>query len=317
MAKPPPVVLYDWAHPQQHHFVQLTRRLRLRADLDQRFKAFHSRFHMELALQRRAITAQLHAALNQNCISGFTFKGWQRTIRWRYADHPLSTVGSLATGGRFNIGTNIDETTFPPFSAFYAAKDKDTALQEALGQEADGTGLSARELALANPASVLTFAISGQLDRVLDLHHASTLREFTHLIKDFKVPPALVREARSLPVAPPQVIKTASKLLDSLLNPNWRHVAVLCEVPANSQIFGQIVMQAGIDGILYPSKLTGKDCLAIFPCNFVGSTSVIRLDDVVPDTTVGPERIDADNWEACERTSADVRTSPLGRSSSP
>jgi hypothetical protein len=272
---------------------------------------------MELALQRRAIRAELHAALNRNCISGYTFNGWQRTIRWRFADHPLSTVGSLTMGGRFNIGQNIDPTTFPPFSAFYAAADKDTALQEALGQDAAAVGMSARDLALASTASVLTFAVSGRLDRVLDLHDASTLREFTNLIRDFKVPPALVREARSLPVATPQVIKTPSKLQDSLLNPNWRHVATLCEVPANSQIFGQIVMQAGIDGILYPSKLTHKDCLAIFPCNFVGSTSVIELDDEVPDTTVGPEKIDASNWEACERTSADVRTSALARTAAP
>ena len=268
---------------------------------------------MELALQRRAITAQLHAALNQNCISGYTFSGWQRTIRWKYADHPLSTVGSLTTGGRFNIGQNIDPTTFPPFSAFYAAADKDTALQEALGQDAVDVGLSARDFALANPSSVLTFAVSGQLDRVLDLHNASTLRDFANLIKNFKVPTTLAREARSLPVAPPHVIKTASKLQEALLNPNWRHVATLCEVPANSQIFGQIVMQAGIEGIRYPSKLTGKDCLAIFPRNFVGSTSAIELDDDVPDTTIGPEKIDASNWEACERTSADVRASAFAR----
>jgi hypothetical protein len=307
------VVLYDWVHPQQHQFAQLAKLLRHRTDLDRRFRAYHSRFQMELALQRRAIKGQLHEALNRNCRSSYVFSQWQRTIRWKHADHPLCTVGSLLRGGRFNIGSSIDPTTFPPFSAFYAATDKDTAIQEVLGQDAFAAGLDAHELALARPDSVLTFSVSGRLDRVLDLHDVASVREFAGLIKDFKIPPALAREAKSLPVVSPQVVRSPQRLIDSLLNPNWRHVETLCEVPANSQLFGQIVMQAGIDGILYPSKLTDKDCLAIFPCNLAGGTSFIEIDDDCPDSTVGPERIDSSNWEACERTSADVRASPFAR----
>jgi RES domain-containing protein len=313
-----PVVLYDWAHPQQQHFASLTKLLRKRLDLYKRFLAFHSRFHLELALQRRAIKDKIDEALTRNCLSTpYTFTRWQRTIRWRYSDHPLCTAGSLIAGGRFNTGENIDPSTFPPFSAFYVANDKDTALQEALGQEASGTNLNAHQLALANPDSVLTFSVSGQLDHVLDLHDASSLRAFVDLIKHFTVPSILIREARHLPVRPPAVITTAADLLKSLLNPNWRHVGVLCEVPANSQIFGQIVMLAGIEGILYPSKLSGKDCLAIFPSNFVGKSSFIQLDDRVPDSLLGPVRIDGTNWEACERTVEEMRNSPLRRAASP
>jgi hypothetical protein len=122
-----------------------------------------------------------------------------------------------------------------------------------------------------------------------------------------------MRQAKSLPVVPPSVITSAASLHKSLLNPNWRHVATLCEIPANSQIFGQIVMQAGIEGILFPSKLTGKDCLAIFPGNFIGGLSNIQIDDEPPSTLVGPAKVDASNWEACERTSSEVQNSPLGK----
>lgn len=309
-------MLYDWAHPQQHQFAQLTKILARRTNLDRRFRAYHSRVQMELALQRRAIKDQLYEALNRNCLSSYAFIQWQRTIRWKHADHPLCTVGSLLRGGRFNIGSSIDATTFPPFSAFYAAADKDTALQEALGQEAFHSGLDAHDLALAKPDSVLTFSVSGCLDRVLDLHDVASVRAFAALIKDFKIPPALAREAKRLPVVAPRIVKSPEKLIESLLNPNWRHVETLCEVPANSQLFGQLVMQAGIEGILYPSKLTDKDCLAIFPRNFAGGPSFIKLDDDCPDSTVGPERIDMNNWEVCERTSADVRASPFARAAS-
>src|SRR5579871_3186654 len=159
-----PVVLYDWANPQQRLFAKLTKLLRRRSDLDHRFRAYHSRYHMELALQRRAVKKELDAALSYGCISPFTFDRWQRTIRWHYSDHPLCTIGSLAAGGRFNVGRNIDPSVFPPFSAFYAAVDKDTALQEALGQDTFGSGLDARELALASSHSIVMFSVKGKLD---------------------------------------------------------------------------------------------------------------------------------------------------------
>lgn len=314
MGQPPPVVLYDWAHPQQQQFAQLSRLLKHRADIDARFRDYHAHYHLELALQRRAIKEKLSEALNNNCLPSYEFKSWQRTVRWKFSDHPFCTVGSLSRSGRFNIGTNIDPANYPQFSAFYLGENKKTAEAELLGQDAADAGLDAHELALAKKDSVLTFSVSGKLDRVLDIHDAATLRDLVKLIKDFTLSPALIKAARHLPVAPPKVVTTTIDLQKSLLNPNWRHVPTVCEIPANSQIFGQLVMQAEIEGILYPSKLTGGRCLAIFPCNFVGGTSTMELDDDCPASTVGPEKIDAGNWEACERTSAELKASPLARS---
>ncbi len=308
-----PVVLYDWANPQQQQFAAITKLLRKRVELNQRFIDYHYHFHMELAKKRRALRQELHETLSRACLADYGFTRWQRTIRWKYDPHPFCTVGSLSIGGRFNVGKNIDPETFPPFSALYIASDKPTADLEALGQAPLGSTLSDADLALANPASVTSFSVSGRLDTVLDLSDRGSLQEFTHLIKDFKLSPALVKEARGLPVAAPRVIKTSKQLQDSLLNPSWRHTAALCEIPANSQIFGQIASAAGIDGILYPSKLTERSCLAIFPCNFVGGTSWLKLDDEPPVNLIGPERIDATNWEACERTIEEIKDSPLRR----
>jgi hypothetical protein len=302
-------ILYDWAHPVQQAFERLTKYLKRRADIAKRFREYHTRLCMELAQQRRAIKDQLHSALGRNCLSPYTFGRWQRAIRWEYASHPLCTVGSLISGGRFNIGRDIEPLMFPPFPAFYVAKDKETALQEAFGQDST-KGMTALDLALARPESVLVFSVSGSLDQVLDLRVPGCLKEFVDLIKDFKVSPGLEKEARSLPVRPASVIKTTKQLQDSLLTPNWRQSTTLCEIPANSQFFGQLAMSAGIEGILYPSKLTGKDCLAIFPNNFLGGSSHFELDDAPP-TLVGPSRIDHRNLEASARTADQLRGSPL------
>src|SRR5207253_1985063 len=104
--------------------------------------------------------------------------------------------------------------------------------------------------------------------------------------------------------------KTTKQMLESLLNPNWRNVPTLCDIPANSQIFGQLVLNAGIEGILYPSKLTGDHCLAIFPVNFAGSSSYVELGADAPTKLLGPRRIDAGNWESCDRTSEALASSP-------
>ena len=97
----------------------------------------------------------------------------------------------------------------------------------------------------------------------------------------------------------PLVIKTVSKLLESLLDPNWRVMPSNYDIPANSQIFGHICYTAGIEGILYPSKLTKKPCLAIFPTNFNNSDSYVQLDGDLPHKNI-IAKIDRSNYHKCE-----------------
>jgi hypothetical protein len=98
-------------------------------------------YYSELARQRNAIQDQIKQALIQTCIS-YEPKKWQRAVKYKYGLHPLSTVGSLIfIGGRFNTGSGVN-TEVPTFPGLYLAKDKDTSLQEHLGQEAVPTGSS-------------------------------------------------------------------------------------------------------------------------------------------------------------------------------
>ena len=74
------------------------------------------------------------------------------------------------------------------------------------------------------------------------------------------------------------------------------------DVPVASQIFGQLGADAGVGGILYTSKFTGKDCLAIFPQNFDDlAGSFIQLDDAAPAENK-IRRLDAKTWDQLKRS---------------
>lgn len=257
-------------------------------------------YYSELALQRSQVQDELTQALIKSCTSNYQFKGWQRAVKWKYSRHPLSAVGSLTyIGGRFNTGVDVNSEV-PTFPAIYLARDKDTALQETLGQtKMKNSRLTPRELALTDPQSEAIVSVSGVLEKVFDLSGSNSLKCFTDLIKNFHFSHGLKASAKNLGLSQPTVIKRPQELLNSLLKNDWRHEPSLYDVPANSQIFGYLVYQAGIEGILYPSKLTGKNCLAVFSRNFNMSSSYIELDDEPPDDKV-PRKIDSSNFRLCD-----------------
>lgn len=257
-------------------------------------------YYSELARQRNQIRDEISAALTQACISDFPFNKWQRAVKYKYGLHPFSTVGSLTfIGGRFNTGEDVN-LEVPSFPALYIACDKDTALQETLGQiKIENKPFTPIERALTNPQSEVIVSVSGQLEKVIDLRSTECLKGFVALIKNFKISDALKDSAKNLGLDSPDVVTTPTLLLDTLLAENWRVNPSDFDVPANPQIFGHLAYQAGIEGILYPSKFTGKDCLAIFPHNFVASSSFVKLDDDVPHEKV-PAQIDSSNWRVCD-----------------
>lgn len=243
---------------------------------------FHWRYYSELAFQRKRIREDLNSCLRGAAVA-FQFSKWQRIVKYKYSLDPLNARGSLSDpGGRFNVGA-IDPTRYPMFPALYLAAEKGTGLAEVLGRD-NGTGLlTPEELALAKPDSM-----------VVDVRVSETLSSFVRLIKDFRLSKALVVEARRLGF-PLQLIATVAELKRVLMLPDWRNWPMLYDVPAGGQIFGGIAMDAGIEGILYESVLTGKECLAVFPKNFLNSSSYIELDDPAPQGDV-PTRIDSSNF---------------------
>ena len=110
-------------------------------------------------------------------------------------------------------------------------------------------------------------SVSGNLDAVLDVGDDTNLAAFVALIKGFRVSSALSLKANRLGF-PLHVIKTVQELTDVLHAPGWRNWPTLFEVPAVSQIFGRIVLDAQIDGILYKSVLTKKNLSSPVPSEF-------------------------------------------------
>jgi hypothetical protein len=68
------------------------------------------------------------------------------------------------------------------------------------------------------------------------------------------------------------------------------------DVPSNSQIFGELVCQAGIQGIIYRSTKTTGVCLAVFPNNLAAAPSAyVELVPPVPDE-IELTRLDWTTW---------------------
>lgn len=263
-------------------------------------------YYAELARQRNDISEEITAVLIKASIP-YDINKFQRAVKYKYGLHPFCTNGSLAyIGGRFNTGSKVN-TEVPSFPALYLAEDKDTALQEHLGQQTvpKKSGLTSREIALTASASETIVSVSGHLDRVLDLRDAKNLEGFINLVKNFTVSKELISKAKQLGLPDPGTVKTANVLLDTLLHPDWRQIPSSADVPSNSQIFGHLVYVAGIEGILYPSKFTGKLCIVIFPRNFNGTDSFIVLDDRAPHKKV-PTKIDTSSWRLCEMDAKEI-----------
>ena len=263
---------------------------------------FHWDFYSNLAYQRSKISDEIKKSLLEATQKSFPFEKYQRAVKYRHALEPFSVVGSVIDpGGRFNIG-DINASQFLLFPALYLAADKDTALQELLSQKIEpGQKDRTLDFALTNPESIASISVSGFLNSLISLKQPERLQPFVDLIKDFSIPDSLKEISKKIGLPEPELIKTVPKLVEALMAPYWREWPMQCDVPFSSQIFGQLVADAGIEGILYESKFTGKACLAIFPQNFdETSGSFIQLDDEAP-AEIKIRRLDAKVWHEIER----------------
>jgi hypothetical protein len=243
--------------------------------------------------QRSLIIDELKTSLRVNCIA-YEFSDWRRAVDYRYSDNPLSSRGSILneTGGRFNIG-DIDQMKFPRFAGLYLAVDNTTALKEKFGISTADSGLTAEELNLAGDLAIVK--VRGKLTNVLNLCDPESLNEFYTLIKKIHLPLKFISRAKELKITAMLPVKNVKELLNTLLREEWRVVPMQFDIPSNPQILGQLAYAAGIEGILYPSVKTQKECLVIYPENFCKSDGYIELDSVAPDGVIN-RRIDATSY---------------------
>lgn len=254
--------------------------------------------YYDLAYQRSNINTELKKSLLNAAIKNFQFKNWQRAVKYKYALEPLSMEGSIADpGGRFNIG-DIKPAYFHIFKALYIAENKNTATQELLCQSIKKQNrLNYLDFALTKPDSVVYVSVSGKLSSVIDLTQPKKLNSFVDLIKNFTFSEHISQTARKNNWPEPGLIKSTKKLIEILSAPDWRIDPMRHDIPSSSQIFGQLVCNSGIEGILYPSKYSGDSCLVIFPQNFNEiSRSYVQLDDELP-KGVKTRRLDAVTWK--------------------
>ncbi len=221
-------------------------------------------------------------------------KGWCRIVDYRYSTTPLSAAGTRKRGGRFNIGGDCDRTSAKPFPALYIAEDHKTAMLERFGESETST-LSAPELALRTDTSYSYVRLDGRLDRVLKLNRPRDFRDFTKVIKDFRLPEDIEALGDRLGYESPHVVERASVLLTTLLAKDWRYLPANHGLPANPQIFAALARDAGFQAISYKSVRGGNYCVALFPDKLDRSDSWVGLADAAPESVAITE-LNKDTW---------------------
>jgi RES domain-containing protein len=197
-------------------------------------------------------------------------------------------------GGRFNIGATLNPATYTPFPALYLAEDFPTAFRERFGvNQTNALGdLTANELVLRRESSFSKVTLDVNLESVIDVGDLSKLKAIADILGKMQMPPGVGVLARKLRLRTPGLIRTAAGLQRQLLSSDWRVEPSQHDLPSNSQIFGRLCLAAGIHGILYPSvRSSEKSCLALFPQNWSGSTSVVEIVWPCP-PEVGVRRLD-------------------------
>lgn len=207
-----------------------------------------------------------------------------RIIDWRYSHDPLSPQGSYLNGGRFNIGCDINPTLYPPFPALYLAEDHGTAYAEKFGapEASSKTTFSGHEFALRQPSSFTSVRVAATVERVFDLTKASNLRKFSGVIGGFDVPQELKELSLSVRGHNRMLIQRPVDLKNQLLDTYWRYCPAQFEIPANSQIFGRLLRDAGFQGVWYPSAKGKGRNLALFFENLQATDSTVELLDPAP-----------------------------------
>ncbi len=238
--------------------------------------------------EREKIKKEISFALNDKVVS-YPFTDWFRLASTKYAMDPLSCKGSVehATGGRFNIGS-INKDRFPTFPALYVGNEKETCIKE-IYPGVEGF--------LQNKRGEGFFRVDVYLDSVLDLTEKGSLNKFVKTIKQIAVSKSLQNRAKKLGLEERHSVRTITSLKKEIYAVNWRGEPNIFDIPSSSQIFGQLVKNAGIEAILYRSTKTSKKglCLAVFPENFENSDSYIELQDV--SDSISNTRMDSKTFE--------------------
>ena len=227
--------------------------------------------------EREKLKKEITFSLNEKVIP-YSFKNWFRLTRTKYAMNPLNCKGSVenATGGRFNIG-GIKKDRFPTFSALYIGNGKETCIKEVY---------SGMEHFFNSKRGDSFFQISGHIYSALDTTKKGSLNKFVKTIKQITLSEQLQNRFKKLNIKEERASIQSMKQFEKIIyHKNWKIDPNIYDIPAPSQIFGQLAKNAGIEAILYKSTRKSREglCMAVFPENFKNSESYIKLEDCPKD----------------------------------
>lgn len=254
--------------------------LELSKDLDE----LEAVLYFALVPERRRVKTALIAALHQADCPPFEFDQWYRTVTFQYSHSPLSCAGSmLGIGGRFSAGADLDENTLAPWPTLYIAQDHETAFREKyqLPSTAKLEGLSPEELALQPVGSHSSLRVRGRLHRVFDMTRPERLAPMAKILAEIKMPQRAQALKKKLKASGTRMINSPGDLWRAVLEYNWRQLPVQFGLPSQSQIFAQLVRDAGYEAILYPSTKSEGLCLAVF-ADKLQDASYVELQDPSP-----------------------------------
>jgi hypothetical protein len=243
---------------------------------------YHYLWFFELERQRASKQSEILEALSLVPEISVQLSGWGRALAYKHSAAPLSCVGSLRwVGGRFNYGVDIDSSRFAPFPALYLAEDAETALREMHGLQRETTrgGLSGLELSLLSRSGVAWVRVDGHVHNIFDLTSTANLRGFTAVLSKFRLSRAVRMAEDRMGAVPLRLLQTPDELFQSFMIEGWREFPVQVSTPANSQLFAHFLMQAGFEGVLYSSTITGKRNIALFTRQFKNSASIVNVLD--------------------------------------
>ena len=228
-------------------------------------------------------------ALNKNT-QPFEVKNWFRLVNTLSITHPLNCKGSVDNhpGGRFNIG-QIRNGYFASFPALYIGNGKEICIKEVY----DGM-----EQFFNTKKGDCFVCINGYIHSVLDLTKKHSLNSFIKIIKQFTLSDALQKRAKKINLTR-NLVYNVTQLKKTMFNRDWRRDPNIHDIPAPSQIFGQLAHQAGIEAILYKStrkSRRGGLCLAVFPKNFKNSNSVLAVENYSIKTKY--KKIDSESYQS-------------------
>jgi hypothetical protein len=243
---------------------------------------YHYLWYFELESQRASKQTQILEALSVVPGISLQLSGWGRALAYKYSTSPLSCAGSLKwVGGRFNYGVDIDSSRFAPFPALYLAEDAETALREMHGLQRGTTrgGLTAFELSLLSKSGVAWVTVEGHVHNIFDLTSPANLRKVAAVLSKFTLSRSVRAAEDRMGAVPLRLMQTPDEIFDSFMIEGWREFPVQVSTPANSQLFAHLLIQAGFEGVLYSSTITGKKNLALFTRQFKNSASIVSVLD--------------------------------------